>query len=190
MLYLVRHGQTACNAAGQLQGRLDSPLTTHGIEQTHTVGEKLKALLGNTPVGLSISPLGRTQETAAIIGTYLNCTERWTEPRIAEIGLGDWEGMTLEDIEFTHPGALDGSTRHDWAYRAPGGEQRAAFLARLADWLDEIINLDTVLVAVSHGWAGLGIRSIYTEQPFDSVSATGDSHTAVFELSGGEMREF
>lgn len=189
-LYLVRHGQTELNWAGRLQGRTDSPLTGNGQKQAHKVGEKLRALVGTEPVTLCTSPLGRAQESAAIIQGYLNITATQTDDRIAEIGLGDWEGMTMEDIEFTHPGALDGSGRYDWAYRAPGGEPEHAFLSRLKDWLSDAGSFRATMVAVSHGWSGMGLRSLYTGHSFDQVTARGDSHEAVFEFFEGRVREF
>ncbi|MEM9842159.1 MAG: histidine phosphatase family protein, partial [Pseudomonadota bacterium] len=117
MLYLTRHGQTALNCAGRLQGRQDSELTELGRRQAHHVGQKLQSVLGNTEVTVWVSPLGRAQQTAGIIGDHLQVSQWITDPRLAEIGLGDWEGMTMEDIEFTHPGTLEGSGRYDWAYR-------------------------------------------------------------------------
>ncbi|MEM9377373.1 MAG: histidine phosphatase family protein [Pseudomonadota bacterium] len=189
MLYLTRHGQTALNCAGRLQGRLDSDLTALGQRQADHVGQKLQSILGNTDVTLWVSPLGRAQQTAAIIGDYLQVSQRITDPRLAEIGLGDWEGMTMEDIEFTHPGALKGSGRYDWAYRAPSGEPREAFYSRLKDWLGEIETKASICVAVSHGWSGMGLRSIYTDLPFEDVTAKGDSHEAVFEFAKGTVRE-
>lgn len=189
-LYLTRHGQTQLNWAGRLQGRMDSPLTEHGRTQAHRVGEKLHAILNTSPVQLCVSPLGRTQETAGILKEHLNVALVETDDRLAEIGIGDWEGMTMEDIEFTHPGALDGSDRYDWAYRAPGGEPKTAFLSRLEAWLAHVKISQTPTIAVSHGWSGMALRSLYTMQSFAHVTAKGDSHEAVFELFEGRIREF
>ena len=190
MLYLARHGQTELNWAGRLQGRMDSPLTERGQMQAHKVGEKLKSIIGDSRVTLCVSPLGRAQETASIIREHLIVSELKTDHRIAEISIGDWEGMTMEDIEFTHPGMLEGSGRFDWAYRAPGGESEEAFFSRLKDWLEEIEITRSVTVAVSHGWSGMGLRSAYTGLAFEDVSAKGDSHEAIFEFSEGQVREF
>ena len=189
MIYLTRHGQTQLNAAGRLQGHSDSQLTTKGIGQAHAVGHKLKTRIGLEPIDLWISPLGRAQETAAIVKTYLTVNQAKTDDRLAEISLGDWEGMTMEDIEFTHPGMLDGSSRYDWAYRAPNGELETEFKARLNSWLSEIERSEVPSVVVSHGWTGMGLRSLYSDRPFEQVSAKGDSHEAVFEFSAGAIRE-
>ncbi|MEM7461010.1 MAG: histidine phosphatase family protein [Pseudomonadota bacterium] len=190
MLYLTRHGQTELNWAGRMQGRIDSNLTERGKEQAERVGEKLYAQLGKQRVTLWVSPLGRAQQTAAIIARHIQVTEQKTDARLAEVSLGDWEGMTMEDIEFTHPGALDGSSRFDWAYRAPGGETEAALLDRLQDWLTGFERRNTPAVVVSHGWAGMALRALYSSRSFEDVSAKGDSHEAVFEFSDDGIREF
>lgn len=189
MLFLTRHGQTEMNWSGRLVGRKDSPLTERGKEQANRVGHKLQSLVGEAVVSIWASPLGRAQSTAAIIGDCLGNPPIKTDERLAEIGLGDWEGMTMEDIEFTSPGALDGTDRFDWAYCAPNGESKAAFFARLKSWLDEIDMDSTPIIAVSHGWAGMGLRSIYTDQSFEAVTSQGNSHEAVFEFSNGIIRE-
>lgn len=133
MLYLTRHGQTELNWAGRLQGWMDSPLTERGQKQAHTVGAKLKSIIGTDSVILHVSPLGRARETAIILRDYVNVSAQKTDERLKEIGIGDWEGMTMEDIEFTHPGALDGTGRFEWAYRAPGGEAKDEFLGALTE---------------------------------------------------------
>ena len=189
MLFLTRHGQTEMNWSGRLIGRQDSALTDRGKDQAHQVGRKLQTLIGDDPVSLWASPLGRAQATASILSQYVGAPTIQTDDRLAEIGLGDWEGMTMEDIEFTSPGALEGTDRFDWAYRAPNGETEAAFFGRLQSWLDEI-NIDAApVIAVSHGWAGMGLRSLFLDQPFEAVTAKGDSHEAVFEFSTGQVRE-
>lgn len=189
-LFLVRHGETELNRMGRLQGNMDSKLTKVGRYQAQRVAQKLQQSVGASNVTLCVSPLGRAQMTAGIIAEALSVAKFQTDARLAEIGLGDWEGMTMEDIEFTHPGALDGSDRLDWAYRAPNGEAKAAFLARLESWLSDVPTRPGVIVAVSHGWTGLGLRSIYTGLPFEKVSARGDSHEAVFEFIDESVREF
>lgn len=177
------------NWSGRLIGRKDSPLTDRGKDQAHRVGQKLQSLIGARPVTLWASPLGRAQATATILCEYIEAPTIQTDDRLAEIGLGDWEGMTMEDIEFTSPGALDGTDRFDWAYRAPKGESEAAFFGRLQSWLDEIDMNAEPVIAVSHGWAGMGLRSLYLNQPFEVVTSKGDSHEVVFEFADGNIVE-
>ena len=66
MIYLVRHGQTAFNAEGRIQGAKDSPLTALGVEQGKRSGDRWRMSCRRTR-GSSHRPLGRTQHTARLI---------------------------------------------------------------------------------------------------------------------------
>ena len=73
--YLIRHGQGTHNVTSgaskrynQLFGDMDAELTTPGISQAETVGDKLVELLQGTPVNyIFVSDLIRTQQTAATL---------------------------------------------------------------------------------------------------------------------------
>ena len=155
-VFLVRHGETAWNAEGRFQGQLDSPLTPHGREQAIQNGKLLAAALaGRGAVAMHVSPLGRAQQTAAIVralGTFVNSVD---EPRIQEVTTGTWDGLTHDDIEAGWPGLLDGATAFDWYFRAPDGEAYEATVMRVRFWLN---GLDGRVVAVSHGLLGRLIR--------------------------------
>ncbi|MCA1842214.1 MAG: histidine phosphatase family protein, partial [Actinobacteria bacterium] len=60
-LYLVRHGQTALNAAGVLRGRLDPPLDEVGRAQAETLGQLFATVVIEIVV---TSPLAGARETA------------------------------------------------------------------------------------------------------------------------------
>ena len=108
-LYLLRHGETAWNLERRMQGSKDFALTTRGREQAAAMGRALAAELAREP-GPTIflrSPLGRTCETALIVGRALGLdpAEWRDEPRLAELGYGLWEGSTWAEIEVDHPDA-------------------------------------------------------------------------------------
>ena len=109
-LYLLRHGETAWNVERRLQGSKDSALTARGREQAAAMGRALAVELAREP-GPTIflrSPLGRTRETALIVGRALGLdpAEWRDEPRLAELGYGAWEGSTWAEIEVDHPDAM------------------------------------------------------------------------------------
>lgn len=156
-LYLVRHGQTEWNAAGRFQGTLDSPLTPRGEAQADAIGRVLRQSLDG-PLLAHVSPRERTRTTAAIIARHAPLHVS-LEPRIAEIHLGAWEGMTAFEIDQEYPGALAGADRTGWLFRAPGGERYDEIYARVSDWLTGL--MEEALVVVSHGLAGKIIRGVY-----------------------------
>jgi broad specificity phosphatase PhoE len=158
-LYLVRHGETVWNTAGRFQGQMSSLLTCRGREQAHENGQLLASVLGKRRnVPLHVSPLGRCRETAAIIRHYADYADPIFEPRIQEVTVGSWDGLTHAEIDAGWPGRLDGCTRFDWFFRAPDGESYADALARVLSWLRES---NGIVVAVSHGLIGRLIRGAY-----------------------------
>ncbi len=182
-LYLVRHGETEWNAQGRFQGRLDSPLTSRGRAQAHDIGRLLaRSLAGcGTPM-LQVSPLGRARETAAIVRRYIGDPEPILEPRIQEVTLGSWDGLTEIDIDEGWPGRLDGSTPHDWFFRAPDGEPYEAACGRVAAWLHD---LNGLVVAVSHGLTGRIIRGAYLQASRAATLSLAVPQDTVWRLAGG-----
>jgi broad specificity phosphatase PhoE len=74
MLILVRHGQTAANAAGLFLGRADPPLTDLGRRQAAALAAGLPR-----PARVISSPLERARDTAAAFGVPVEVDERWIE---------------------------------------------------------------------------------------------------------------
>ena len=67
------------------------------------------------------SPIGRTRETARIIGVELGfelSTIR-SDERLKEVSLGQWEGHTHAEIEERWPDNIAGSNRYNWYFRSP-----------------------------------------------------------------------
>ncbi|MDO8296826.1 MAG: histidine phosphatase family protein [Caulobacter sp.] len=182
-LYLVRHGQTEFNLARRYQGALDSPLTALGVRQAGRVGELLATLVpARTP--MVCSPLGRARHTADIIMRAAGLTAPVIDPRLAEVSLGVWDGLTDEDIDFAFPGARDGTSRWDWYFASPDGERYEAMAARLGEWLAEA---EGPLVAVSHGVAGRVLRGLYAGLDRDEALKQDVPQDAVFHLAEGRV---
>lgn len=185
-IYLVRHGQTEFNLARRYQGALDSPLTALGVQQAGRMGELLATLVpAGTP--MVCSPLGRARHTAEIIMRTAGLAAPVLDPRLAEVSLGVWDGLTDEDIDFAFPGARDGTTRWDWHFASPDGERYEAMAARLGAWLAEATSSDTSLVAVSHGMAGRIVRGLYAGLDRDEAQKLDVPQDAVFRLADSRI---
>jgi broad specificity phosphatase PhoE len=189
MIYLVRHGQTEFNMIGRFQGGLDSPLTALGRRQAQTVGRTLAGLVqADTP--MVVSPLGRAVATAQIIRAAAGLTGPLTfDPRLAEITIGEWDGLTDEDIEFAYPGARKDRNRWDWHFHAPGGETYQAFSGRLAGWLAEQAASDAALIAVSHGGCSRVLRGLYAGMAKDAFLKLQVPQDAIFRLHDGRVEQ-
>ena len=163
-LYLLRHGETAWNLERRMQGSKDSALTNRGRAQAAAMGRALAAELAREP-GPTLflrSPLGRTRETAEIIGQELGLdpTEWRDDPRLAELRYGDWEGSTWAEIEVSHPNAMASWRADPEGFCPPGGETHVDLRRRSAEALADIIASGTRTVVVSHGVSGAVMRGL------------------------------
>ncbi|AHG45880.1 phosphoglycerate kinase [Rhizobium leguminosarum bv. trifolii CB782] len=159
-MYLLRHGETIWNSLGRFQGQKDSSLTERGIEQAEQAAKLLKKEVAGSEDSfqLHVSPLGRTLETAARVKRILPLVAR-LEPRLMEVTVGSWDGMTQFEIDNEFPGMLDGSDAFDWYFKSPDGESFDAACARAQDWISGIAG---PTVAISHGLFGRLVRGVYS----------------------------
>ncbi|NPV08439.1 MAG: histidine phosphatase family protein [Anaerolineae bacterium] len=161
-LLLLRHGETDWNAAGRYQGSTDTTLSERGQAQARAAAA---ALSSETLDRILCSPLRRAQETAeAIAGSRPACGEALsplsieTEPRLAEICFGDWEGLTHTDIARAYPEALRAWRTDPLTCAPPGGETLAQVAARVRQLLEELRHgpAGQSLLLVGHG-GSLGV---------------------------------
>lgn len=189
MIYLIRHGETAFNAEGRFQGALDSPLTEHGQAQAAAVGRTLARLV-SPDAPMVCSPLGRARQTAEIVRQTAGLIGAFElEPRIAEISIGQWDGMTDEEIEFVWPGVRAGMDRWDWHFHSPGGETYDGFRGRLAGWLDEALAGPSPLVAVSHGGCSRMLRGLHAQLPRETFLKLSAPQDVIFRLDEAGVSE-
>ena len=138
MLLVVRHGQTAANAAGQLLGRADVPLTDTGRRQAAA----LAAAVGRVDRVIS-SPLQRARDTAAAFGLPAEVDERWTE-----LDYGVYDERPLGEV----PAEMWEKWRGDAEFAPPAGESLASLGRRVRAACAELAPeaADEVVVVVSH----------------------------------------
>ena len=146
-LILVRHGQTAWNLAGRLQGHRDSPLTDLGRRQARDQGERLAPL---APGLLVASPLGRARHTARLIAGRLAVPVEH-DAALRERGMGILEGLSWEEIAVEHPAEQARRRADPWGWRPPGGESFEDLRRRTAPLLDRLVDRPVErIVVVSH----------------------------------------
>ena len=115
-LVLVRHAQTDWNDQYRFQGHADTPLNEEGRS---AIASTTAALAAWAPVRIYTSDLVRAREMAERAGQVLGL-EVESRAGLRECSYGDWEGMTVEEIEETYPGELE-AWRADEARVARGG---------------------------------------------------------------------
>lgn len=124
MLILVRHGQTAANAAGLFLGRADPPLTDLGRRQADALAAALPR-----PGRVISSPLARAQQTAAAFGVPVELDERWIE-----MDYGDLDEQPVTSLAAT----AWQRWRADVNHAPEGGESLAAVGRRVRQACDEL----------------------------------------------------
>lgn len=143
-IIIVRHGETAWNAEGRLQGREDVPLNDIGRQQATDAGRaiSLYPFSGPGPVIIS-SPLQRAVETARLIGRELSYNGIiQTDHDLLERDYGVASGLMREERQRLYPDAC-----------FPGLEGRLAAETRIVQGVYRLINEQAGcdLILVSHG---------------------------------------
>lgn len=100
---LIRHGQSVSNVTGHWQGHGDSPLSEHGVEQAQALAERLSGASFDRVLS---SDLSRAADTAHAVGSRIGM-EPELIARWREIDVGDWEGLTREEVKETFPEQID-----------------------------------------------------------------------------------
>ncbi|MCI2398711.1 histidine phosphatase family protein [Aliiroseovarius subalbicans] len=154
-IFVIRHGQTAWNKAGRWQGDLDSPLTPEGFAQAKSIGTRLRRM-GITAASHQFytSPIGRARKTARLILDGQG--QPIEDARLREISVGDWTGMTLEDVRAAS-GLDAGAPFLDFYAGAPGGETFQQLGARCEAFLT---GLQGPAVVVTHGITSRFLRTL------------------------------
>jgi broad specificity phosphatase PhoE len=130
-LVLVRHGETDWNRERRFQGHADTPLNDAGRRQA---GELAALLRSDRLSAVYTSPLQRAKETATIVAADLGLDAHELE-ELREIDVGDWQGLTIDEVRTRHPEQLDVAWRSGW----PNGETHDELAERV---LPALLDLD------------------------------------------------
>ncbi len=145
---VVRHGLTDANAAGVLQGHLNSELSTEGISQAEQLAPRITE--ENFDVVYS-SDLVRTKHTARIITGGREDINFVKELR--EWHLGELENITYDQARERFPDVME-----DFKFDAPdiiipNGESKKKFYDRIAAFFDGVADRHPGqrILLVTHG---------------------------------------
>jgi probable phosphoglycerate mutase len=164
-LCLVRHGETAWNAEGRVQGQHDVPLSSVGLSQARCVAS---ALCGERFDAIYSSDLGRVTQTAEPLARLLDLPLR-LDPRLRERHYGFFQTLTYAEVKLLHPEDYARFLSREPGYDFRSGESLQAFYDRSIACLADIASrhpAGSVLV-FTHGGVlemayrfarGLGLR--------------------------------
>jgi broad specificity phosphatase PhoE len=146
-VYFVRHGQTAANATGTIQGQTDVPLDETGLKQAELVGARLK----NFPFDVIYSSdLCRAAVTAGKIAGGRTVIRT---PRLREWDLGHWQGVTISEIKLRFPEEYNLFAADSPDFHPENGESSREFQQRAGDFMHYLAanHPGQKILCVSHG---------------------------------------
>lgn len=145
-LVVWRHGRTEWNDRGLFQGHTDTPLDDIGHAQARRAAAALALL---PPARIVTSDLGRAAATADYLGALTGLpAER--DPRLREVDVGQWGGLSREQVGERFPETYAAWLRGE-DVRREGGETSAEVAARAAGCVASYLPADGPLVVVTHG---------------------------------------
>lgn len=155
-VYLLRHGETAANKEGRIQGRIDIPLNDYGIELAEVTRDGIQKE-GIRFDKIYSSPLIRAVQTATIVRGDREPHQIILDDRIMEMAFGKGESLFIKDIKEKpeHANLKNCFSAPSKYIAKDGAESYEEILARAKDFLENEIkplegSCENVLV-VCHG---------------------------------------
>lgn len=133
-LVMLRHGQSEFNAGSRMQGQLDTGLSELGRDQAVAAAEVLAKF---DPLLIVSSDLRRAYDTAVTLAERTGAP-MVVDRRLRETHLGDWQGMTHNEVDAAAPGARI-AWRNDATWAPHGGESRVDVARRSVPVVTELI---------------------------------------------------
>jgi broad specificity phosphatase PhoE len=193
-LYYVRHGETDFNHQGRLQGRRDTVLNAHGRAQAAECGAVLHDLFRRDhrqpqEFEYIASPLKRARETMQILRASLGLQpdDYEVDARLMEIAYGEWEGLTLPEIEAGDTSILARRERDKWDFAPPGGESYRQLGARIGQWYSSL-TADAVVAA--HGGGVRALMALLNILPEDEATHAQIEQGVVYVFVDGKLSRY
>ena len=138
---LIRHGQTAWNAEGRMQGRSDTELNELGLQQAEALGV---AMRGESWDVMASSPSKRAWATALPVAAAIGIAEQemLPDPKLMERHYGIGEGMLFSELIETYP-------NRDWDGQESETDLTHRAVSVMEHYLERFRNNRIVLV--THG---------------------------------------
>lgn len=134
ILWIIRHGETAWNAEGRVQGQTDVPMNEAGFAQARAVAA---ALSGERFAAIYSSDLLRVTQTAEPSAQMLGLPVQ-LDARLRERHYGMFETLTYAEVKVLHPEDYARFRAKELDYDFRTGESLRAFFARSIACVAEI----------------------------------------------------
>ncbi|MES2101547.1 MAG: histidine phosphatase family protein [Pseudomonadota bacterium] len=176
----IRHGETAWNVDGRIQGQLDVPLNETGRWQAQRLA---LALAEEDIAAVYSSDLLRAMATAqAVSRGWVDAIVR--DAGLRERGFGEFEGLTWAEINDRWPAKGERWRKRDPSFGAPGGETLSAFYDRSIATATRLAALHPgrTIALVSHGGVMDCLYRAATRVPLDAPRSWQLGNAAINRL--------
>jgi len=166
-LIIVRHAESHLNLLNRIQGQMDSKLTPKGMKQAARLAVRMKNFKIDK---IYSSDLGRAYSTTVEITKHLK-TKIVSDPRLREIHLGTWEGMTPAEVDELYDRGYQKWLKKPSECRIPKSERLTSFRKRITGRVREIAlaNPKKTVLLVTHGGAITAMLSEWLKADFDTL---------------------
>lgn len=146
-IMIIRHGRTAWNEEGRVQGQCSVGLDAKGLNEAEESGRYLAT--GRRCSAIYSSDLHRSMETANKISLSLGLPIS-EDYRLRELSAGSWEGKIFNSVSSKDRAALSADP---YGYRFPGGETWKEVQIRTIKAITEIasMHMGERVIVVTHG---------------------------------------
>lgn len=184
LIILMRHGQIPQSEPRRFVGQRDLPLDRAGKEQAEAAGRWLQACLEAGPElqGIVASDLGRTKETAERVAEALGYAPQdvFLEPRLREIHLGEWEGLSKAEVQERFPGELERRSQELATCRPQNGESFQDLQQRVSRVFEDIAaTTESLRIIVAHAGVNRALLCSLLGMPLEHVFNLGQDYCAV-----------
>lgn len=166
-LIIVRHAESAFNDQNRIQGHKDSGLTFRGQYQSQCLARRIQKIKIDK---VYTSDLGRAYSTTLKIMRRRKIPVV-RDPLLREIHLGDWEGMTPEEVDKLYDKGYQRWLKKPSSIKIPKGEGLKHFRKRVSSRVKAIArsNRGKTVLIVTHGGVITALLADWLKADFDNL---------------------
>jgi alpha-ribazole phosphatase len=181
LIYLVRHGDVGLGEHRRFIGHLDLPLSPLGERQAAAQAERLRR---TRLAAVVASDLARARRTGELIAAPHRLPLTLL-PALREMSMGQWEGLTAEEISAREPAAFASWMARIDEFPFPGGESLGDLAARAWPAFIAVAAAypDAAVAVVAHGGTNRVLICQALGLPLKRVLALGQDYGALSVLA-------
>jgi probable phosphoglycerate mutase len=189
----IRHGETDWNRIKRIQGHIDIPLATSGIEQAQRLAARFARDAQDGPRldAIYSSDLQRAQQTAQPVADTLGLTLQLREG-LRERAYGAFQGHDSDEIALRFPDEYAQWQTRDPGFSPPEGESQRVFYHRVLHAIEPIVaaHPNGRIACVAHGGVLDCVYRFANGLPLDAPRSYALLNTSVnvVEFDGGRAK--